>query len=531
MRRLRSLTWRAPTLPVSLADIEAAAAPPATASRCALPSSACRCDGEVYVKPESLQRTGSFKFRGAFNALASTPFAAIERGVVADSSGNHAQGVAAAAALHGVPATIVMPENAAPVKVARTAALGAEIVRCANSSEERQRVAAEIRDTRSLEYIPPFDDARIIAGQGTVGLEIARDLPEVATVVVCVGGGGLISGVATAVKALCPNARVIGVEPELAADAQESLREGRIVTWPAADVTRTICDGVRTQALGELTFATIAALVDEIVTVSEEAVLEAMRWLALEAKLLVEPTAALTLAALRTGAVRCGRADRARRLGRQRRSRSGCCRARRLAAVAGRCSVDRLARPQLGVIAEQPLVEVVELARAGDRGPRADALVVGGELFAAERVAVRVALPALEHVEVDVGDRELVAEAPRPAGELALEVGAVGIELLPALDADALVPGRIVGEEARRVERVVRVVERVGEPRHPAQQRAPAGLPGQRPEAAPRQPLDEVEQHRTRLVDELVTVPQRRTRRSGLTRRTPASRRGAVGGC
>ncbi len=292
----------APTLPVSLADIEAAAA---RLSGVAVRTPLLRlpCEGEVYVKPESLQRTGSFKFRGAFNALASTPFATIERGVVADSSGNHAQGVAAAAALHGVPATIVMPENAAPVKVARTEALGAEIVRCANSSEERQRVAAEIRDTRSLEYIPPFDDARIIAGQGTVGLEIARDLPGVATVVVCVGGGGLISGVATAVKALCPGARVVGVEPELAADAQESLREGHIVTWPAADVTRTICDGVRTQALGELTFATIAALVDEIVTVSDEAVLEAMRWLALEAKLLVEPTAALTLAALRTGAV------------------------------------------------------------------------------------------------------------------------------------------------------------------------------------------------------------------------------------
>jgi len=289
-------------LPVSLADIEAAASRlDGVAVR--TPLLRLPCDGEVYVKPESLQRTGSFKFRGAFNALASTPVAAIERGVVADSSGNHAQGVAAAASLHGVPATIVMPENAAAVKVARTAAFGAEIVRCANSSEERQRVAAEIRDARSLEYIPPFDDARIIAGQGTVGLEIAQDLPEVATVVVCVGGGGLISGISTAVKALCPSARVLGVEPELAADAQASLREGRIVTWPAADVTRTICDGVRTQALGELTFATIAALVDEIVTVSEEAVLEAMRWLALEAKLLVEPTAALTLAALRTGAV------------------------------------------------------------------------------------------------------------------------------------------------------------------------------------------------------------------------------------
>ena len=177
-----------------------------------------------------------------------------------------------------------------------------------------------------------------------MGLEIARDLPDVATVVVCVGGGGLISGVATAVKALCPNARVIGVEPELAADAQESLREGRIVTWPAADVTRTICDGVRTQALGELTFATIAALVDEIVTVSEEAVLEAMRWLALEAKLLVEPTARADAGGASS---RCrrrgGRADRARRLGWERRSGAGCGRPRRRAAVA--VSLSRSACP------------------------------------------------------------------------------------------------------------------------------------------------------------------------------------------
>jgi threonine dehydratase len=289
-------------LPVSLADVEAAARRlEGVAVR--TPLLRLPVEGDVFVKPESLQRTGSFKFRGAYNALVSTPFEAIARGVVADSSGNHAQGVAAAASLVGVPATIVMPENAAPVKVARTAAWGAEIVRCANSSSERQRVAAEIRDARSLEYVPPFDDVRIIAGQGTVGLEIVQALPDVRTVVVCIGGGGLISGVATAVRALRPNARVVGVEPELAADAQQSLREGRIVTWPAADVTRTICDGVRTQALGELTFATIAALVDEIVTVPEAAVLEAMRWLALEAKLLVEPTGALTLAALRAGAL------------------------------------------------------------------------------------------------------------------------------------------------------------------------------------------------------------------------------------
>lgn len=290
------------SLPVSLADIEAAAR---LLDGVAVRTPLLRLpfDGEVYVKPESLQRTGSFKFRGAYNALSSTPRERIERGVIADSSGNHAQGVAAAASLLRVPVTIVMPENAVPLKVARTAAWGAEIVRCANSSDERLRVVAEIRDVRGLEYIPPFDDARIIAGQGTVGLEIAESLADIATVVVPIGGGGLISGVAIAVKALCPGARAIGVEPELAADARESLLKGRIVHWLAEDVARTICDGVRTQALGELTFATIATLVDEIVTVPDEAVLEAMRWLALEAKLLVEPTAALVVAAAQTGAV------------------------------------------------------------------------------------------------------------------------------------------------------------------------------------------------------------------------------------
>jgi threonine dehydratase len=289
-------------LPVSLAEIEAAAGRIA-GQAVHTPLLRLPLDGEVYVKPESLQRTGSFKFRGAYNALASTTRERIERGVVADSSGNHAQGVAAAAALLGVPATIVMPENAAQVKVERTAGWGAEIVRCGNSTDERQRVAGEIRDARGFEYIPPFDDARIVAGQGTVGLELVHDLPDVETVVVCIGGGGLISGVATAVKALRPSARVIGVEPELAADAQQSLREGRIVRWSAENVTRTICDGVRTQSLGELTFAAISTLVDEIVTVTEEDVLAAMRYALLEAKLLLEPTGALTLAALLSGAV------------------------------------------------------------------------------------------------------------------------------------------------------------------------------------------------------------------------------------
>lgn len=290
------------TLPVALADVEAAAERVAGIA-VRTPLLRLPLEGDVFVKPESLQRTGSFKFRGALNALSATPRERLARGVVADSSGNHAQGVAAAAALLGVPATIVMPENAARVKVERTAAWGAEIVRCGNSSDERQRVAASLRDERGLEYVPPFDDARIIAGQGTVGLELAADLPELRTVVVCVGGGGLISGVAVAVKALRPGVRVVGVEPELAADARQSLREGRVVRWPAEQVARTVCDGVRAQALGDLTFATMSALVDGIVTVSDDDVLEAMRWAMLEAKLMLEPTGALALAALLTGAV------------------------------------------------------------------------------------------------------------------------------------------------------------------------------------------------------------------------------------
>ncbi len=289
-------------LPVSLADVEAAAERIAGVA-VRTPLLRLPLDADIYIKPESLQRTGSFKFRGAYNALASVPRERIAAGVVADSSGNHAQGVAAAAALLGVSATIVMPENAAPVKVERTAAWGAEIVRCGNSTDERQAVAAQICAERGLEYVPPFDDVRIIAGQGTVGLELVADLPAVETVVVCVGGGGLISGVATAVKALRPDVRVVGVEPEWAADAQESLREGRIVKWDAGDVSRTVCDGVRTQALGELTFATISELVDEIVTVSDQEVLEAMRYAMLEAKLMVEPTGALTLAAILSGAI------------------------------------------------------------------------------------------------------------------------------------------------------------------------------------------------------------------------------------
>ncbi len=256
----------------------------------------------IWLKPENLQVTGSFKFRGAYNAISSLDPETRARGVVADSSGNHAQGVAAAAFMHDIPATIVIPHNAPQIKVDRTAAWGAEIVRCPNASDKRMKVAMDIRDQKGLEYIAPFDDARMIAGQGTIGLEILSDLEDVDTVLVCVGGGGLLAGIATSIKALSPKTRVIGVEPELAADARESFYAKERRSWDASLVTRTICDGVRTQGIGVLNFGIISRLVDDIITVSEEAVYEAMKHLFLETKLAVEPTGALTTAAIRSQA-------------------------------------------------------------------------------------------------------------------------------------------------------------------------------------------------------------------------------------
>ena len=184
-----------------------------------------------FLKAESLQPIGAFKIRGAYVAVASLPDEQRRRGVITYSSGNHAQGVARAARLLNVPAVVVMPSNAPAIKASRVAADGAEIVVVGPSSDERQRKAEELAAERGLAIIPPFDDDRIIAGQGTVGLEIAEDLPDVAAVIVPIGGGGLASGVAVAIKALVPGARVIGVEPELAADARESLARGAIVRW------------------------------------------------------------------------------------------------------------------------------------------------------------------------------------------------------------------------------------------------------------------------------------------------------------
>ncbi len=253
----------------------------------------------TFLKAESLQPIGAFKLRGAYVAVAALGPEERARGVVTYSSGNHAQGVARAARLLGVRCVVVMPTDAPAIKRARVAADGAKIVIVGPASDERRAVAERLAAEQGLAIIPPYDDDRIIAGQGTCGLEIAEDVPDLELVLVPVGGGGLASGVAAAVRALRPNARVVGVEPELAADARESLEQGRIVRWPAELVGRTIADGTRTQSLGERTFAHLAALLDGIVTVTEAEIAAGVRLAAEEARLVVEPSGALTIAALR----------------------------------------------------------------------------------------------------------------------------------------------------------------------------------------------------------------------------------------
>jgi threonine dehydratase len=251
-----------------------------------------------WLKVESLQPIGAFKIRGAYVAIASLTPAERGRGVITYSSGNHAQGVARAARLLGAPAVVVMPSDAPAIKVERVAADGAEIVVVGPASDERQRVAEALAAERGLSIIPPFDDDRIIAGQGTIGLELVEDLADLACVLVPVGGGGLASGVATAIAALRPSARVIGVESELAADAQESLARGEIVRWPAELVSRTIADGTRTQSLGRRTFAHLRAHLDRVVTVGEAEIAAAVRLGAEQCRLVIEPSGALSLAAL-----------------------------------------------------------------------------------------------------------------------------------------------------------------------------------------------------------------------------------------
>lgn len=251
-----------------------------------------------FLKAESLQPIGAFKLRGAYVAVASLSAEARARGVITYSSGNHAQGVAHAARLLGAPAVIVMPSDAPRIKRDRVEADGAEVVIVGTASDERQRVAETLAAERSLSIIPPFDDERIIAGQGTIGLELLADLADLAVVLVPVGGGGLASGVATAVRMMRPEVRVVGIEPELAADARDSLERGEIVRWPAELVSRTIADGTRTQSLGRHTFAHLAAYLDRIVTVTEAEIVAGVRLAAERSRLVVEPSGALGIAAM-----------------------------------------------------------------------------------------------------------------------------------------------------------------------------------------------------------------------------------------
>ncbi len=250
----------------------------------------------LFLKPENQQPIGAFKLRGAYNKIASLPEKDRERGVITYSSGNHAQGVAYAARALGVNAVIVMPDNAPAIKRNATAALGAEVVVVGPGSTERQLKAEELAARHGYVIVPPYNDEHIIAGQGTIGLEILEDLPEVETVMVPVGGGGMISGVATAIKLSKPSVKVIGVEPELAGDAQASLRAGKIVHFPADDVSRTIADGLRTQSIGQINFEHIRRYVDDIITVSEDEIRRAVKYLSANPQTIAEPSGAVAAA-------------------------------------------------------------------------------------------------------------------------------------------------------------------------------------------------------------------------------------------
>ncbi len=281
---------------VTIEDIRAAAARIAgvVVRTPLLPCTWSAADSPLWLKPENLQAIGAFKIRGAYNAVARLTDAQRSMGVVAYSSGNHAQAVAYAARVFGIKAWIVVPEQTAKVKVDATRSHGAEVILVPMGLRETR--AHEIAEERGATLIPPFDHPDVIAGQGTIGLEIVADLPEVDVVLVPVSGGGLISGVAAAVKALRPQAQVWGVEPGLAADTAAGLAAGHRVDWSVEDRGRTIADGLQSQP-SELTFAHEQALVDGIVTVSEDEIRRAVAELAHRANLVAEPSGAVSTAA------------------------------------------------------------------------------------------------------------------------------------------------------------------------------------------------------------------------------------------
>jgi threonine dehydratase len=255
---------------------------------------------DVRFKAEMFQRTGSYKIRGPLNKLTYLSEDERRRGVVCSSAGNHAQGVALAARIHGINAVVVMAENATPSKVAATRGYGAEVVLHGTIWDDADEKAKELVRDRGLTYVHPFDDLQLIAGQGTLGLEIVRDWPEVEVVVVPIGGGGLISGISMAVKALKPSVKVIGVESSGAPGMRDSVKAGSVVTLDRVDC---IIDGLRVKRVGETTFEVVRRSVDEIVTLPDERIFEAMIWIMSHAKLVVEGAAAAPVAALLEGLV------------------------------------------------------------------------------------------------------------------------------------------------------------------------------------------------------------------------------------
>jgi threonine dehydratase len=290
---------------VSYADVEAASArlegnvhrtPVVSSQTCDR-----RTGARALFKCENLQRTGSFKIRGAYNAVARLRELSPEdarRGVLAYSSGNHGQAIALAGSLLAVPTTVIMPRDAPQVKIDATRGYGAEVILYDRFSTSREELAAEIGPQRGLTLIPGFDHPDVIAGQGTVARELLLEVGELDLLLVCLGGGGLLSGCALAARALAPDCRVVGVEPELADDAARSFRSGTLHT---VENPPTIADGARTPSLGHLTFPLVLDLVDDVVTVSERAIVAAMRFLWERMKLIVEPTGALAAAALLDG--------------------------------------------------------------------------------------------------------------------------------------------------------------------------------------------------------------------------------------
>jgi threonine dehydratase len=282
---------------VSLEDIQAAAT--RVSGRVLrtplLPLTSADAQRPLWLKAESLQVTGAFKLRGAYNAILPQLEKARRCGVVAHSSGNHARAVAWVARELGIRAVIVMPDAAPQVKVQGVRQLGAEVVIV--TPDQRDVRAEELSEEYGMVLVRPYDDAAIVAGQGTVGLEIVEDLPDADVILVPVSGGGLISGVATAVKALKPDALVIGVEPALAGDAAESFRCGSRVTWTAAQTYRTIADGLRTTSLGEIPWRHVRRYVDDVITVGDDEIRDAVRRIATDCRLVAEPSGAVSTAA------------------------------------------------------------------------------------------------------------------------------------------------------------------------------------------------------------------------------------------